>query len=202
MRKQNQLILFVKAPRPGYVKTRLAADLGSEVAAAAYREMVEHLNAEIQPFAPVLVCHSPDEARRELSAWLGTRHHYQPQGRGNLGQRMRRAFDAAFAAGHRRVVLIGSDCPTITAGELQSAFSKLKQCSVVLGPAVDGGYWLIGLNHPQPALFSGIRWSSKSVLHQTTSQIRRLNLSVNFLALKNDIDTASDWTTYKSRPIS
>jgi rSAM/selenodomain-associated transferase 1 len=142
---QNKLIVFVKAPRPGTVKTRLAQSIGSKAACAAYCEMVQKLIQELSPLKGVQLRFSPDDAREEIRHWQAADWDLQPQGEGDLGQRLRGAFEQAFAGGARYVLVIGSDCPAITIEDIRAAWDALDTSDLVLGPARDGGYWLIGL---------------------------------------------------------
>ena len=110
-----------------------------------------------------------------------------------------RAFDHAFRQGAERVVLIGTDSPEIMGQDFADAFSALNDSDVVLGPAVDGGYWLVGLRKPVPALFSGIHWSASTVLERTLAVANAMGLSVRQLRTLHDIDTAEDWDRYQER---
>ena len=192
----EKLIIFVKAPRPGEVKTRLAKALGPELAAAAYRQLVEKLLTELDSLKAVELRFSPDEAQNEIQPWLKPDWQLQPQGPGDLGARLRRAFAQSFAAGVQRVVIIGSDCPAVTRQHVAASWTVLEQQDMVLGPARDGGYWLVGLRAPHPAIFENIRWSTATVLPETLARARRAHLSVRLLGELNDVDTGRDWREY------
>jgi rSAM/selenodomain-associated transferase 1 len=192
----ERLIIFVKAPRAGAVKTRLAEGVGAEAAAAAYRTLVATLVQSLTPISEVELRFAPDEAAGEIESWRRASWRLRPQGHGDLGQRLRSAFDDAFADGVERVVVIGSDCPRVTAGDITDAWAALRQDEVVLGPATDGGYWLIGLRSPQPTLFQNIHWSSAMVLRETQGQAHAANLSVHLLRTLSDVDTEKDWLEY------
>src|SRR5262245_16550630 len=142
---EQRVIVFVKAPRAGEVKTRLARTLGPEAACAAYRQLVEKLLTELSTLSGGELRFSPDDAEGEIQSWLHPGWQRRPQGKGDLGQRMGAAFSDAFAAGADRVVMVGSDCPEVTTADVRQAWSELKHYDVVVGPAMDGGYWLIGL---------------------------------------------------------
>ena len=195
---ENHLIIFVKAPRPGTVKTRLAHSLGGNKAAAAYAQLVETLVKNLSRLKHVELRHTPDDAEEEIRPWLQSAWEARPQGGGDLGARMEAAFAEAFARGARRVVLIGSDCPEIKRGDIQEAHVKLKTHEVVLGPSLDGGYWLIGLNRPWRELFQGIPWSSSQVLGETLEKVRAGHGKVHLLRILTDIDTESEWRSYVS----
>lgn len=192
----NRLIVFVKAPRPGQVKTRLANTIGAGAAASAYRKMVETLFAALAPLQPVEVRFAPDDAHEELQPWLHAGWICTPQGPGDLGERLTRAFRDGFQGGLKRVVIIGSDCPTVTPRDIRAAWDALEKFDVVLGPAVDGGYWLIGLRQEHPELFRGVPWSSDEVLTTTLQLATETRLTVFQLEVKRDVDTEVEWRAY------
>src|SRR5262249_38381516 len=139
------LIIFLKAPRVGTVKTRLASALGPEAACAAYRCLVTTLLDQLDGLKNVQLRFTPDEAQDEIRPWRRARWTLAPQGSGDLGTRLGTAFREAFAAGWQRVAIIGSDCPYVQRSDVNEAWTALENNDVVVGPAVDGGYWLIGL---------------------------------------------------------
>ncbi len=190
--------MFVKAPRPGFVKTRLAKGLGLETACQAYRHMVDAVLERMASFSEVELRFSPDDAEPEIRPWLRPAWTARPQGNGNLGQRMQAAFAETFAAGMDRVTLIGSDCPEITSGDVRQAWRELATHDVVLGPSTDGGYWLIGLKAPQPALFENVSWGSESVLAETLQRAKAAQLRIQILRILSDIDTASQWRQWQA----
>jgi uncharacterized protein len=128
----------------------------------------------------------------QMSDWLGADLIYQSQGEGDLGIRMDRSIASACQSGSERVVLIGTDCPDLTVEILAQAFKQLEDSDLVLGAAVDGGYYLIGMCQPQPELFIDIDWSTDRVLQQTISVAQRLNLAVSYLPTLADIDRPED----------
>ena len=193
---EDQLILFVKAPRPGAVKTRLAKAIGAPAAVAAYRQLVETLLNQLQGLGGVEVCFSPDDAASELQHWLKEGWSSSPQGDGDLGQRLQSAFQRAFQAGAKRVAIIGSDCPAIRVEDIREAWGGLQTHDVVLGPATDGGYWLIGLRQPQPALFRGVHWSTGDVFAETIQRVQHAGLSVQLLHELADVDTDREWRAF------
>jgi rSAM/selenodomain-associated transferase 1 len=190
------LIVFVKAPRAGQVKTRLAGEIGTEAACAAYRRLVEELIQGLHPVANVELRFTPDSARTEIQPWLTKAWTAVPQGMGDLGARLERAFDEAFAAGARRVVVIGSDCPEVMASDITAAWRALRSSDAVIGPATDGGYWLIGLRAPQRTLFRGMSWSTDGVLAETSKRAAVAGLAVHRLRELGDVDTAADWRRF------
>ena len=178
------------------MKTRLAEALGPHGALAAYRALVERLLEQLTPLPCVQLRHAPDDAANEIAGWLRPGWLTAPQGDGDLGTRMQRAFDDAFASGAGRVVLIGSDCPHITTGDIAAATAALDEHDVVLGPAEDGGYWLIALRAAAPQLFQQMEWSTPRVLEQTLERARAAGMRVHHLRRLPDVDTAADWQRY------
>jgi rSAM/selenodomain-associated transferase 1 len=197
--RHDSLIIFLKAPRPGAVKTRLARSIGAAEACAAYRTLVEMLLDSLSSLGDVTLRFAPDEARSEISDWLRPGWQAQPQGPGDLGQRLEAAFDDAFNAGAHRVVIIGSDCPDVSVEDARAAWGALVTHEVVLGPAEDGGYWLIGLRGMHRELLQGIPWSTSQVLPQTLQRARAANLRVHLLRPRTDIDTEAEWRTFCAR---
>jgi hypothetical protein len=120
--------------------------------------------------------------------WLGPRFHYRLQSGGDLGQRLAMAFAKTFKRGALKVMAVGADCPGLDGECLVEAARHLETADVVLGPAVDGGYYLIGLRRPEPGLFTHIAWSSEKVLSQTLSRASASGLSVRLLPLREDVD--------------
>ncbi len=148
--RDNLLIMFVKNPEPGQVKSRLAATLGDREAARVYKAITESLLSAVVPSSKaagydMAVAYSPADAAEDMRTWLGTGIQLMPQTGGNLGERMHNAFTEGFARGYKSIVIIGSDCPAVTSELINEALHKLDRHDVVIGPATDGGYYLIGL---------------------------------------------------------
>ncbi|HXB56843.1 MAG TPA: TIGR04282 family arsenosugar biosynthesis glycosyltransferase [Vicinamibacteria bacterium] len=192
---RDVLLVFLKAARPGAVKTRLAAALGKAAAAELYRVLAE---AEVRHTTPRRgeyerrFCFTPKGARAAMEAWF-PEEVFVPQEGADLGARMARAFDRAFRDGARRVAIIGGDVPAVSREIVREAFRSLKGYDVVLGPARDGGYYLLALSRPRPGLFRGIAWGSSSVLAATVKKAR--GLAVRLLEPLTDIDTLGDLRT-------
>ena len=188
------LLVFLKAPRPGAVKTRLASRLGSDAAAELYRALAE---AEVHATRPAggeydrLLCFTPPDAHAEMEGWFPGEQLLAQQG-ADLGERMARAFDEGFRRGAPRVAIIGGDVPWVSRSDVAEAFRSLADHDVVLGPARDGGYYLLALARPQPGVFRGIAWSTPSVLAATVERAEALGLSVRLLEPLPDIDTVED----------
>lgn len=193
--RPDVLGVFVKAPAPGRVKTRLAAEVGVDSAAEIYRRLGRRVVATCAGSGhDTVVWFAPAEARRAVRAWLrGLRvAAFEAQVAGGLGARLAAAFQRHFDEGARRVIVIGSDCPGVDAGLVSRALAALDEHDLVLGPAHDGGYYLIGLRAPVRQLFRSIAWSTKAVLGQTFARARQLGLSAVLLPRLRDVDTASD----------
>lgn len=196
---RNLLIIFVKAPRPGEVKTRIAESIGAQAACDAYLALVEVLIGNLRTLSNVQVRYTPDDALLEIPQWIQPTWTTAPQGQGGLGERLSKSFDDAFSSGADRVVIIGSDCPDITQMDIESAWAALENHDVVLGPAEDGGYWLIGLRAPQPVLFKKIAWSSDTVFEETLSRAVANDLAVHVLRKLSDIDTIENLRRLQTR---
>jgi len=196
---RDLLIIFVKAPRCGAVKTRIAEAIGAQAACDAYLGLVEVLIGHLRTLSNVQVRYTPDDALLEIPRWLQPTWNAAAQGQGDLGQRLQKAFKDAFSMGAARVVIIGSDCPEVNEQDIQSAWTALDDHDLVLGPAEDGGYWLIGLSAEQPALFENISWSTGAVFEQTVARANAAKLSTRLLRKLRDIDTIDDWKHFKAR---
>ena len=192
------LIVFARAPEVGRVKTRLAAEVGDSTALAIYRRLAERVLAAVQANGSysITVAYAPGGARRAMREWLGTEVALRPQAGGDLGARMAGAIGDAIAAGAERVVVIGTDCPQVTAAVVQEAFDRLDAADLVLGPAMDGGYYLIGMARLHSRLFEDVPWSSPDTLRITLESARAAGLSVELLEQRRDIDTADDWRAW------
>jgi hypothetical protein len=193
----ERLIIFARYPQPGQVKTRLIPALGAAGAANLYRQMAEATLAQARELqgqrSPLqLEVRFVGGTFALMRDWLGQELLYTNQGDGDLGARMARSLNSAFAAGMQRAVIIGTDCPDLDAELMEQAFQNLVQHDVVLGPAKDGGYYLIGLRQPIPELFAGIAWSTSVVLQQTVTIAQQLGFAIAYLPILSDIDHPED----------
>ena len=192
-----RLCIFVKAPVSGSVKSRLAADLGGAEALEAYRTLVEReLNALSKAEVPTQLWVNGDPDHPLVKDWA--RRYALPvrrQPAGDLGRNMHAAISSCCAAG-RAGLVIGSDLPAVDAAYVERAALLLRERDLVLGPAEDGGYALIGLKEPRAALFSGIDWGTGRVYRQTREKAARLGLSVGELPMTWDVDTLPDWQRF------
>ncbi|MCF8139862.1 MAG: TIGR04282 family arsenosugar biosynthesis glycosyltransferase [Cyanobium usitatum Tobar12.5m-G36] len=185
-------------PAPGRCKRRLAQELGAARAAQIQARLTVHTLAAArdarQGHGLELVLAVEGLGSLAASRWgqaLGADRAVL-QGRGALGLRMQRQFHRAAREGASQVVLIGSDLPELEASDLSAAFTSLEHRQGVLGPALDGGYWLIGLRRPEPELLAGIAWGSEQVLEQTLAAMARRGLEPELLTRRGDLDWARD----------
>jgi len=199
---REHLIVFVKAPRPGLVKTRVAESVGADAACMVYTCLADCLFVWLRTVPEIELRFTPDDAAGEIQRWMRPGWTAVPQGPGDLGERLDRAFAEAFRRGAQCVVVIGSDCPDVRTADVRDGWQSLQTHDVVLGSATDGGYWLIGLRAPQPDLFRGIAWSSSAVLYETTARARAAGLTVHQLRELGDVDTIEDWQRYLARVAS
>ena len=188
---RSELLVFLKAPRAGAVKTRMAKDLGDELAVEVYRGLAcavldATLPTPSEGFLRVL-CFAPRDAGPEIAAWLGDEV-LEAQSEGDLGARMDEAFANSFARGSTKTVIIGTDCPDIDQTVVAAAFRALDGAEVVVRAAEDGGYTLIGLTRRQAALFAGIAWSTGAVFSQTLARAAAAGLRVETAGPDSDID--------------
>jgi rSAM/selenodomain-associated transferase 2/rSAM/selenodomain-associated transferase 1 len=190
------LIVFGRYPRVGKTKTRLIPALGPVGAAALQKRLAEKTVATarqtaIRIGARLVFCHDGGR-EQQLRQWLGGRPiHFRPQATGDLGRRMHLAMQCAFDGGARRVVLVGTDIPGLTAAILEQAFAALDEKDLVIGPSIDGGYWLVGMTRPEN-IFDGITWSRPDVLENTLTLARRKGMTPGLLDPLNDLDTPGD----------
>jgi len=196
MNESTLLIVFLKVPKPGFVKTRLAATVGPDRACEIYCELVERLLERIRSVPNVELRIAPDDGIVECESWRQPHWEIRSQGVGDLGARMSRAFEEAFSSGWDRVLAIGSDCPYVGIEQIQDGRDRLDRDSVVLGPARDGGYWMIGMGRYLPSLFDGVEWSTEKVLEQTMKRTEAEGESVSLLEILEDIDDLDAWNRY------
>lgn len=185
------VMLFAKAPREGLVKTRLAASIGARRAVEIYRDLGARVKRQVESAHEVTVWFDPPDAMAEMRPWLGAGN-YRPQAAGDLGHRLRSAFAAHFDGGDRPVIAIGTDAPAVDASAVADAVQRLEASDVALGPALDGGYYLLGLRRPAPDLLRGIPWGTGEVLGATLERCARLGLTASLLAPLRDLDTVED----------
>lgn len=197
------LIIFSRYPEPGKTKTRMIPALGATGAAELQRKMTEHtLKTAIALKSSrdvTLEVHFAGGDIQLMRDWLGKEVAYIPQVSGDLGEKMRSAFDHAFTLDNQRVLIMGIDCPDIDSKILTQAFDSLANHDLTLGVAADGGYYLIALNHLIPKLFQDIDWGTERVLKQTKDIAQKSNLKIHYLPTLADVDRPEDlqiWEKY------
>lgn len=195
MSRNNHLIVFVRNPVKGKVKTRLASTLGNEKAFEIYLKLLEHTRKlAIQSNVDCSVfC---DETPALNSDWNNLGFYITSQRGDDLGERMTNAFKEVFEEGADSMIIIGSDCPGLTADIIDTVFEKLREFDLVLGPAKDGGYYLLGMNRPYFQLFENINWSTSTVLTETKISATELGLNYIELQTLSDIDEEGDLKNY------
>ena len=189
------ILIFLKAPVPGQAKTRLAAGVGDDAAMEIYQKLVHHQMAALPEDWPVEVHFAPAEEEPLMRAWVGesSNRAFFPQVDGGLGARLVHATKAAFERGAEGVVLLGGDCPEVNATILTRAAEMISARTVVLGPAFDGGYYLLGVGAPHVALLAHDEWGGSTVAATTRRLAKGQGLAVRELPRLRDVDTMEDW---------
>jgi rSAM/selenodomain-associated transferase 1 len=197
------LLVFLKYPSAGKVKTRLAASIGPGRAASLYRQWIGLVLERVQPLRGQslggqarVVGYFDGGSQQDFAPWDALVDEWWPQPAGDLGDRLRAGFDAAHALSEP-VVAIGTDCLELDAPLLEAAFEALDRNDVVFGPALDGGYYLIGTSRNLPGFFDDVPWSSPSTLAAHLSLCARSAWSVELLDPRRDIDTVADWLAHQ-----
>lgn len=186
-------MVFVKYPEPGNVKTRLAASIGDEKAAAVYRLFAETC---LQRFHSVrdtdcIVYCTPAEEKERIAVWLGDENLYRIQSNGDLGERLTHGFQECLAQYHK-VIALGTDSPDLPVAYVEEALASLEDHDAVVGPCDDGGYYLIGMKREFPFLFEEIEWSTNQVLYQTLMKAKEHQVSFDILPGWYDVDTEDE----------
>lgn len=191
MTKKDLLIVFVKNLIPGQVKTRLAADIGIDGALDVYKYLVEHTYEVTKELDCSKVVFYSEYVEIE-DIWDTDEYKLQVQKGPDLGDRMLNAFEYAFDKGYERAVIVGTDCWELSEEVIEEAFNKLDDNDVVIGPATDGGYYLIGMNKLYPALFHDKKYSHDKVLSDVLTEIGQMDAEFHLLPELSDIDTFQD----------
>lgn len=184
------LLIFVKNLIEGHVKTRLADTLGNDAAMDIYKQLLKNTHDTILPFEKDKIVFYSDFIEDDI--WENSLFQKEIQEGNDLGERMENAFICSFTAGYKKAVIIGTDCPGINKNILKNAFLKLNHSDIVLGPATDGGYYLLGMKEEHPILFQEIEWSTDKVLQQTIELCDRNHLSYFLLPELSDVDEEKD----------
>lgn len=196
--KEAALIVFQKIPERGKVKTRLAQRIGEEKAVEVYRYLLDYTHQQVDLLRIPVYIYLDKKADQDF----GSKKNYVTavQKGEDLGEKMKLAFEEVFANGFKKVLIIGSDCLDLTAGTIQKAFSSLDFHDLVIGPAKDGGYYLIGMKKIHKTLFDNKPWSSSLVLAETLAEAKRLDLTIQLLKELSDVDVyedLNDWLKIK-----
>jgi len=190
----NALLIFIKNAEKGKVKTRLAKTVGDEKALQIYEALLTHtLNVALAVSADRLLFYSNFIV--ENDAWNSADFQKYVQQGNDLGARMQHGFSEALQA-HDKAIIIGSDCASLTSDIVQEAFAKLDDYPYVLGPAMDGGYYLLGMREYTPELFQDIAWSTDEVAATTLEKIKAIGKTCYHLPILSDIDYWEDWQKY------
>ncbi len=189
----SALIVFVRNASLGRVKTRLASTIGDEPALRVYQLLLRHTRSITEHLdCDKFVYYAEDINEDDL--WNPAIYQKRMQKGNDLGQRMQDAFSTLFEQGYARIVIIGSDCYQLTGQQLQDAFAFLRSGDAVIGPAMDGGYYLMGLWQVLPDLFREINWSTPTVFKETEALFKKFGHSYRLLPMLNDIDDENDLT--------
>ena len=199
---RRQLIVYAKSPLPGHAKSRLGEAIGLDAAAGVYARLLyayllDLLHADLEETEVVLSVAAPEDVAYFADAFPELT--VRPQVAGDLGQRMEASFERAFDAGAEWVVLTGSDIPGLEYRSVVAAFAALLEDPLVIGPAADGGYYLLGMRAPGADLFTDVAWSTERVLDQTLARAAAQGLDVATLPLRVDLDTEADFVWWQDR---
>lgn len=194
---KTAVIVFVRTPELGKVKTRLAKTMGEEAALQVYKYLLSYTKEVVLKLdIPIFIYYEGLMKSRDI--WSSENFKKRLQSEGDLGQRMLDAFTEVFAHGYSKVIIIGSDCYEITPDIIIEGINNLDTNEIVFGPAADGGYYLLGMTKLIPDIFNNITWSSEYVLTQSIEIAKKLHLTNYLLPVLNDVDEEKDVTfTYK-----
>lgn len=190
--KASLIVIFAKYPTPNRVKTRLIGRVSPEQAAGIHDACLRHtLSIALSVGdSTVWLAHAPDDS--DFSGYQSTDVTLRPQGSGDLGERLTRTCREAFEEGYTNVAFVGCDCPTLSPADLRTAFGALVRDDVAIGPAADGGYYLLATRRFEPTLFAEIDWGSSHVCAQTLARAEAADLGVTILGQRSDLDTPED----------
>jgi uncharacterized protein len=189
---KNAIIIFVRNPVSGKVKTRLAKTMGDDKALLIYQLLLEHTRQVTGNLHCDKFVYYSDHID-ENDDWKNSLYKKRLQSAGDLGERMANAFETLFTSGYQRLVIIGSDCLDLNSDLINEAFNRLSEVNVVFGPSTDGGYYLLGLKVPYPpGLFENKSWSTDTVLPDSLKTLEATGTSYQLLIPLNDIDEESD----------
>jgi rSAM/selenodomain-associated transferase 1 len=188
---KSAIIIFVRNPVSGKVKTRLAKQLGDEVALSVYKKLLGHTHSVLSDIAADCFVFYADYINKN-DLWENNLYHKRLQSGNDLGERMKNAFEFLFEKNYNKVVIIGSDCFELSRRIIEEALTKLETTQIVIGPANDGGYYLLGMSAFYPTAFNNKPWSSDTVFKDTIDDIILAGCSYYTLPTLSDVDTAED----------
>lgn len=195
MNHKNLLGFFAKFPEPGQVKTRLAKDIGPGAAAAFYRRIAEYVLKRTAPLDSGylrIVFYTPEAMRQDFENWL--RNEVLREQRGSdVGERMVNALEEMFETGAKKAIVVGADIPGLHRGIIDLAFGELDSTDIVVGPAVDGGYYLIGMKATHPEIFLNVDWGTAEVFRKTVVNIKEMGLNYRTVETLFDVDSLEDF---------
>ena len=199
---KNGVLVFIKSPETGKIKSRLSTSIDKEIVKSIYKLFVQDLLKNLEKLQyEKIICYHPKNASDEIKKWLGTDYIYLPQTGRNLGERLKNGFIQGFENGFTKLIAIGSDSPDMNIDFFNDAIKNLDSCDTVIGPSIDGGYYLIGFkkNSFYPEVFDDIPWSTEFVYKKSLDSINKANLKVHILPLWHDVDTIEDlFNLYKN----
>lgn len=200
MNHDNLLIVFVKNVEAGRVKTRLASTLGHPKALSIYEGLLRYTIAHTQRVECAKAVYYGSRIER-ADQWADAGFEQNVQANGDLGHRMAQALQEGFDRGYQRIILIGSDCPQLTSQILEDGFAYLNAKDAVIGPAEDGGYYLIGLSRMTRHIFDHKEWSTNTVAEEAIDGLQEIGFSCQQLPTLSDMDYEEDWLRHKDRII-
>lgn len=189
--ENNCVIIFIKNPVHGKVKTRLAKTVGNDKALEVYLQLLEHTKDVTQYVVHDRSLYYSDYID-DNDMWGNNDYAKYLQEGNDLGEKMLNAFKQTLGQGYNKALIIGSDCPEITGDHIDKAFKELDTHDTVIGPAKDGGYYLLGMKEVIEDVFTNKEWSTENVMLDTISDLQKLNKSISFLDMLTDIDTDED----------
>lgn len=192
------MIIFAKQPIQGQVKTRLAKTLGDKTTLDIYKKLLcitEDITSKLNISKTVYW----DQILNQTNLYFKNGYTFKEQSQGDLGKKMKDAFREEFDESFNKILIIGTDCPYLTERIFEDAYHALENSDIVIGPAKDGGYYLLGMKDLKASLFEGIPWSTELVFNLTIEKIKELNLTFSVLPELNDIDTEKDWLEWEEK---
>lgn len=196
--EKSALIIFQKNAVLGKVKTRLSADVGDEVAMEIYQQLVRHTHDVCASVPVKKFLFFSDFIPDDISEF-GQDYQFEVQSGNDLGSRMENAFQRLFSKDYEKIIISGTDCGELESNILEDAFELLDKHEVVIGPARDGGYYLLGMKKMFSDLFEGIPWSTEKVLFLTMEKLEKQNISYELLEILSDVDRIEDWKKLKEK---